>query len=85
MEISPIAGIRVMPVKKVRPVYPELTATFDIESLVRPTDDCYSNGNQKAAGAEDPEEDSEDLDDLTNEAGLATKSDRANSLLSIFA
>jgi hypothetical protein len=59
MEISPIAGVRVLPVAKTRPVDPELTALFDIEAAVRPDDDTFSRNGQKAAGAEEPDQEDE--------------------------
>jgi hypothetical protein len=39
MEISPIAGIRAMPVVKVPPADPELSALFEIENSAGPGDD----------------------------------------------
>ena len=56
MEIAPIAGVRVLPVTKVRPVDPELAPFFDIESAVRLDEDTYSPKGRKAAGAEESEE-----------------------------
>lgn len=60
MEISPVAGIRIMPEAKSRSIDPELSAVFDIESAARPGDDTYSGPGRKAAGAE---EDEEELDE----------------------
>lgn len=63
MEIAPIAGIRVMPTLRSRPVEPELTAFFAIESSARPEEDSYTGSGKKAAGAEEPaEKDEEDPD-----------------------
>ena len=63
MEISPIPGLRAVAAVKPRPVDPELTAFFDIESTARPGDDTYTGNGKKAAGAEENEEDNaEDLD-----------------------
>jgi len=56
MEISPIAGIRVMPSWKERPVDTELPALYDVESAARPGDDAYTPHGKKAAGAEENEE-----------------------------
>ena len=57
MEIGPIAGIRVMPAIKTRPVDPELTAFAEVESSARPDDqDSYAGSDRKAGGAEEPEE-----------------------------
>jgi hypothetical protein len=55
MEISPIAGIRAMPVMKVPPAEPGLPAVFDIENSSKPGDDSYSGGGKKAPGGEDDE------------------------------
>jgi hypothetical protein len=60
MEIGPITGIRVMPVNKVRPVDPELTAAFEIESLNRPADENDSSDQRQAAGAEEPDDDKDE-------------------------
>jgi len=67
VEIAPIAGIRVMPVTRVRPVEAELTAAFDIEASARPGDDTYSPQGQKGAGAEEPEEELDELEAIPDE------------------
>jgi hypothetical protein len=55
MEISPIAGIRAMPVVKVPPADSGLSKVFDIENSSKPGDDSYSGNGKKAAGGEDDE------------------------------
>jgi len=55
MEISPIAGIRAMPVMKVPPANSGLSKVFDIENSSKPGDDSYSGSGKKAAGGEDDE------------------------------
>ncbi len=55
MEISPIAGIRAMPVVKVRPVDSDLSAIVDIENSSNAGDDTYSGSGKKAAGGQDDE------------------------------
>jgi hypothetical protein len=67
MEISPIPGVRVMPVAKVRPVDSELTLPFEVESAARAEDDTYSHRNQKASGAEEFDEDSEEVDEFLDD------------------
>lgn len=68
VEIAPIAGIRVVPTTRSRPVDPELTAAFEIESPARPDEDSYTGSGKKAAGAEEPaEKDEEDPDTPLNE------------------
>lgn len=58
MEISPISGIRALPVLKARPAESELTALPDIEELARIGDETYtpSDGNQASAAEDDEEE-----------------------------
>ena len=56
MEIGPIAGIRLMPGLRSRPVDPELTAFADIESSARPEVDSYTGSEEKGADAEDAED-----------------------------
>ena len=55
MEISPIAGIRAMPVVKVPPADSDLSRVFDIENSSKPGDDSYSGNGKKSAGGEDDE------------------------------
>ena len=56
MEISPITGIRTMPVVKTPPVNSELTAVFDIETPARMGDDGYTPSEEKHASADDDEQ-----------------------------
>jgi len=66
MEISPIAGIRAMPVVKSPPIDPELTAVFDIDNSARIGDETWTPSERKSGrGAEDDGSDDplEDLDD----------------------
>jgi hypothetical protein len=58
MEISPISGIRALPVLRDRPADAELTALSDIEELVRTGDETYtpSNGSQASVAEDDEEE-----------------------------
>jgi hypothetical protein len=74
MEISPIAGIRAMPVMKVPPAETELSAVFDIENSSKPGDDSYSGSGKKAAGGEDEEAaDLEEGGEQTAEDGQGTQ------------
>lgn len=57
MEISPIAGMRAMPVVKVPPADPELSPLFDIENSAGPRDDSYSGSGKNATGGQDDEAD----------------------------
>jgi hypothetical protein len=83
MEISPIAGIRVAPVNKVRTVDPTLTERFEIEPLASPADDRYSSSNGKGAETEEFDQDSAELEDIASEA--AVEFTNANNQISIFA
>ena len=56
MEISPIAGIRAMPVMKVPPANSGLSKVFDIENSSKPGDDSYSGSGKKAAGGREDDE-----------------------------
>jgi len=86
MEIAPIAGIRVMPTIKSRPVDPELTAFFEIVSTARPEEDSYSGNGKKAAAAEEPEEeDHEDPDELADEVQTASSPAASPRTVSLFA
>ncbi len=57
MEISPITGIRALPVMKTPPADSDLTRVFDIENSSQPGDDSYSGNGRKAAGGQDDEDD----------------------------
>ena len=60
-----------MPSTRLRPIDPELTPALDIAETARADEDTYSPNGQKAAGAEEPEEEldeSEAAED--NEPGL---------------
>ena len=64
MEISPIAGIRNLPVAKAPPVDAGLSAVFDIENFARIGDETYSrSGGKSAGGREDEFDDAADKDE----------------------
>jgi hypothetical protein len=89
MEISPIAGIRAMPVVKIPPMDSELTAVFDIESPARMGDDGYTSSEEEHASAKDDEQaeeqftESADLDEA--ERGAAVIPASAGGQISYFA
>jgi hypothetical protein len=72
MEISPVAGIRAMPVVKVPPLDPKLTAVFDIDNSARIGDETWTPSDRESGrGAEDDssadewsDDEFEELDDL---------------------
>jgi hypothetical protein len=57
MEISPIAGIRAMPLVKIPPAESGLSKVFDVENSSKPNDDSYSGNGKKSAGGQDDETD----------------------------
>ncbi|HUV71344.1 MAG TPA: hypothetical protein VMW15_16930 [Terracidiphilus sp.] len=61
MEISPIAGIRVMSVVKIPPADSDLSRVFDVENSSRPDEDTYTGSGKKAAGGQDDEDDDDEL------------------------
>jgi hypothetical protein len=61
MEISPIAGIRAMPVMKTPPADSDLSRVLDIEKPSQPADDSYSGSGKKAAGGQDDENEDDGL------------------------
>ena len=84
MEISPIPGIRALPVMKTPPVDPQLSGVFDIENSSAPGDDSYSGGGKKAAAGQDNEADNlEATTELESQAD--TQADDPASGISLFA
>ncbi|MGC1463575.1 MAG: hypothetical protein WA802_15335 [Terracidiphilus sp.] len=59
MEISPITGIRALPVMKTPPADSDLARVFDIENSSQPGDDSYSGSGKKAAGGQDDEDEND--------------------------
>lgn len=55
MEISPIPGIRSLPVMKTPPADSDVSRVFDIVNSSKPDDDTYSGSNKSGAGGEDEE------------------------------
>ena len=55
MEISPVTGIRVLPVVKVPPADSDLSRVFDIENAARSGDDTYSGDGKRTSGGQDDE------------------------------
>jgi hypothetical protein len=56
MEISPITGIRALPVLRTPPADSDISRVFDIENSSKPGDDSYSGSGKKSAGGQDDEE-----------------------------
>jgi hypothetical protein len=83
MEISPISGIRVLPVRKVPPAESGLSAVFDIVNTPKPDNDSYSDNGKKAAGGQDDEAD--DLEDSETEPSAATPESGRGAQINYFA
>lgn len=87
MEISPITGIRALPVLKAPPSDPELSAVYDISNYARIGDETYSpSGNRSSSGFEDDE----DFDDGPSsqqvaESTMAVVESRFGRSISVFA
>ena len=78
MEISPIAGIRNLPVARTPPVDTELAGVFDIENFARIGDETYTPGGSKSAGGSEDEFDEPDKDEEEEgEKEEATEEDEA--------
>lgn len=56
MGISPIPGIRSLPVTKAQRADGEVSRVFDIENSSRADDDTYSGSDKKGAGGQSHEE-----------------------------
>jgi hypothetical protein len=84
MAVGPIIGVQVMPVVKAPPSEPELAAIADLESVARIADDSYSGAGNKAAGAEESED--EELDtQAESEPSVESPEDGSSSGISFFA
>ena len=55
MEISPIPGIRSMPVVKTPPADSEVSRVFDIVNPSKPAGDTYSGSGKQSTGGQDDE------------------------------
>lgn len=60
MEIGPVAGIRVVPVRRIVPLAEGPSAVIDMERLVLPADDVWTGDGGKPGGGQDDEAPSED-------------------------
>jgi hypothetical protein len=82
MEISPISGIRGLPVLKPRSPDADLAALSDIEHVTHLGDETYTPSDGKAAeGAEDDEDDLIDQPELEEpEAGSPTPASHGGAI-----
>jgi hypothetical protein len=82
MEISPIAGINLLPVRRLPPAEAELSAVFDIVNAAKPGDDSNSGKGRKAAGGQNDEDDEPEEG---NEPEAAAPAAESGSQVSYFA
>jgi hypothetical protein len=87
MEISPISGIRAIPVAKVPPSESDLSRVFDIENSSKPGDDTYSGSGKKAAGGEDdePEDNVEPEESADDEPAVPSAGNGDSTQINFFA
>jgi hypothetical protein len=69
MEIGPVAGIHVVPVRRVAPLAEGPSAVFDLERLALPADDLWTGDGDKLGGGQDDqdEESSADVPEKAND------------------
>jgi hypothetical protein len=84
MEISPIAGISIMPAAKAQSEQAGLTAYFYIDSSARSGDDRYSGGSKSNAGA-DEDEPEQSAEPLKAQPDAAPGEDGSTSTINYFA
>jgi hypothetical protein len=84
MEISPIPGIRALPVMKTPPIDPQLSAVFDIEYSSKPDDDSYDGNGKKTAGGQD-DEDGETAEEIETESPSQASLVASDGSISFFA
>jgi hypothetical protein len=83
MEISPIPGIRSLPVMKVPPAESDLSRVFDIDNSSKPNDDTYSGSNKKGTGGQDDESDIVEDSALDSEARPAQPDEETDRGLAV--
>jgi hypothetical protein len=88
VEISPIIGIRAMPVLRARPVDPGISTVFDIENPAIADETYAPSGREQPSAAEDEEEAEELAEEVDSEdvnAGSSPREPRPASGISFFA
>jgi hypothetical protein len=87
MEISPISGIRVLPVWKTPTTDPELAGVFDIENFARIGDETYSPSENRSANNFSDDDDNFDEKPAGQqmESAMAVYESRFGRRISIFA
>lgn len=76
MEISPIPGIRSLPVMKTPPADSNVSRVFDVENSPKPDDDTYSGGSRKGAGGQDDDNEEDTLMEEAEAAPSAESTER---------
>lgn len=84
MEISPISGIRILPVAKVPPADSDLSRVQDIDNSSKPGEDTYSGGGKKSAGGQD-DENEEAEENVEGQSSIPTSEDGPTAKINYFA
>lgn len=71
MEISPIPGIRSLPVMKTPRADADLSQVFDIVNSTRPDDDTYDGSSKKDPGGQDEPETAEEPEGIEELQAIA--------------
>jgi hypothetical protein len=79
MEISPIPGIRAVPVVKASKNDSRPSAVFDIESALGPQQDTFLNDNKEMSGGQDDSAAEQD------ESAIETPESETDSTVNLFA
>jgi len=85
MEISPITGIRVLPVWKTPSTDPELSGVFDIENFALIGDETYSPSDNRSASNSDDDDYDEKPASQQIESAMAVYESRFGRRISLFA
>ena len=84
MEISPIPGIRSMPVVKTPPADSDVSRVFDIVNPAKPADDTYTGSGKQSSGGQDDE--NENLEESREvESPASTPDDEPSAQVNFFA
>jgi hypothetical protein len=78
MEISPIPGIRALPIiKPQKKNSPQLSAVFEIENALGPQQDAFSHSGRKMVGGQDDETEGHEA---AGSAEESSESDRGSTV-----
>lgn len=85
MDISPIPGIRALPVTKTPPVDPRLSTILDVENPTAPDDDTYSGNRKQTAECQDDEDQVLPEEEAEPESQQQSSNEAAPSRINVFA